>query len=310
MKKFLAILAACMLLTSVGASVALAAPSFTFTVDDQGANDEPGQKDLTAQSSANDGGVFYTAWKWDEIAWSGNNTGDGCSLFDTDGDQLTNYALCATVSKKNPVVLNSFVLYSCTDNRADRCTGPTALVAKAGAAALNYCTVTDKAAGSFDAQDTLIVCNISAIAAEATPPITVFGTGTLLNTCSYPSREPNSDPSDCVLTVTPPTVTDTNTVPGGSATFTATLTDSASVSPTAAGTVQFKLFSDSTCATLVYDSGAIALVAGAANTSHDVTVAGTYYWTADFVPTDPTAFDPSSSTCGEEVITVVAPTVS
>ena len=308
MKKLIAIFAACMLLTGVTASAVLAAPSFTFTVDDQGANDEPGQKDLTAQSSASDAGVFYTAWKWDDTAWSGNNTGDGCSLFDTDADGLTNYALCATISKKNPVVLNSFVLYQCSDGRADRCTNPQPLVTKVGAAAASYCTITDKAAGSFDAQDTLIVCNISAIAAEA--GITVFGTGTLLNTCSYPSREPNSDPSDCVLTVQPPTVTDTNTTPGGSATFSATLTDSATVSPSAVGSVVFNLYSDATCTTLVYTSGSVALVAGAANTSTTTSVAGTYYWTVDFTPTDPTAFDPSSSTCGEEVITVVAPTVS
>jgi len=308
LKKLIAIFAACMLLTGVTASAVLAAPSFTFTVDDQGANDEPGQKDLTAQSSASDAGVFYTAWKWDETAWSGNNTGDGCSLFDTDDDDLTNYALCATISKKNPVVLNSFVLYQCSDGRADRCTNPTALVTKVGATAANYCTVTDKAAGAFDAQDTLIVCNISAIAAEA--GITVFGTGTLLNTCSYPSREPNSDPSDCVLTIQPPTVTDTNTTPGGSATFSATLTDSATVSPSAVGSVVFNLYSDALCTTLVYTSGSVALVAGAANTSTTTSVAGTYYWTVDFTPTDPTAFDPSSSTCGEEVITVVAPTVS
>ena len=308
MKKLIAIFAACMLLTGVTASAVLAAPSFTFTVDDQGANDEPGQKDLTAQSSASDAGVFYTAWKWDDTAWSGNNTGDGCSLFDTDGDGLTNYALCATVSKKNPVVLNSFVLYSCSDGRADRCTNPQALVTKVGAAAASYCTITDKAAGSFDAQDTLIVCNISAIAAEA--GITVFGTGTLLNTCSYPSREPNSDPSDCVLTVQPPTVTSTSTTPGGSATFSATLTDSASVSNNGQGNVTFHLYSDSTCTTEVFSATVATDAAGAASTSTTTTVAGTYYWTAHFEPTDPTAFDASDSVCGSEVITVTAPTVS
>ena len=36
------------------ATSVLAAPNFTFVGDDEGANDEPGQKDLTAQSSAFD----------------------------------------------------------------------------------------------------------------------------------------------------------------------------------------------------------------------------------------------------------------
>lgn len=316
MKRLIAAFAACLLIASMAAPV-MAAPVFTFTVDDQGANDEPGQKDLTAQSSANDAGTFYTAWKWDDTAWSGNNTGDGCSLFDTDADGLTNYALCATISKKNPVVLNSFVLYQCSDGRADRCTNPQALVTKAGAAAQSYCTITDKAAGSFDAQDTLIVCNITAIAAEA--GITVFGTGTLLNTCSYPSREPNSDPSDCVLTVQPPTVTDLGTTPGGTPTWSVVLTDSATVSPAAAGNVVFNLYLDDpatagacNAAELVFtDATNPTDAAGTASTTTAaISVAGTYNWTADFTPTDPTAFDPSSSTCGEETQTVTAAAVS
>ena len=92
-------------------------------------------------------------------------------------------------------------LYSCSDLRNDRCTQPT-LAFIAIATAGTYCTVTDKAPGSFDAQDTLIVCNITALAAAANPPVTTLTGGTLLNTCSYPSQEPNSDPSDCVLTPT------------------------------------------------------------------------------------------------------------
>ena len=92
-RRWAALLVIVLLATGAFASTALAAPTFTFTVDDQGANDEPGQKDLTAQSSAVDGGNFYTAWKWDDIAWNGNNTGDGCSLFDTDSDGLVNYAV-------------------------------------------------------------------------------------------------------------------------------------------------------------------------------------------------------------------------
>jgi hypothetical protein len=303
----------------VPATVA-AAPSFTFTPDDQGANDEPGQKDLTAQSSAQDPVApnhFFTAWKWDDTSWSGNNTGDGCSLFDTDtpdGNGLVDYALCATVKGGvGPalVTINTVSLYSCNDLRADRCSGPTLLFASTSAAqAGTLCTVTDNATGQFGGTDTQIACDISAIAALATPPITVVGSGTLLNTCSYPSREPNSDPSDCVLTVAPTTVTTTTTTPTGSATFTATLNDSAQVSPAAPGNVVFKLFSDSTCTTQIFTATVATDATGAASTTTSVSAAGTYEWTADFTPTDPTAFDPSSSPCGDETVTVTAATVS
>jgi hypothetical protein len=296
------------------ASTTLAAPVFNFVADQDGANDEPGQKDLTAHAAAQDSAApnhFFTAWKWDETSFSGNNTGDGCSLFDTDKNGLVDYALCATVGGgvgPSVVTLQSFILYSCSDGRSDRCTNPAPLVTKTGAAAQSFCTVTDNATGQFGGTDTQITCDITAIAAEA--GITVLGTGTLLNTCSYPSREPNSDPSDCVLTDFPDDTT-TTTTPTGSATFTATLNDSATIAPAAAGNVVFRLFSDPLCATQVFTATvATDPLTGIAATSTTVTAADTYYWTADFTPADPTAYNPSASACGVEVITVNAPTVT
>ena len=76
--RWLALLAIVMLASSLLVTSAIAAPSFTFQGDDQGANDEPGQKDLTAQSSAVDSSApnhFYTAWKWDDTSWSGKIIG-------------------------------------------------------------------------------------------------------------------------------------------------------------------------------------------------------------------------------------------
>jgi len=29
-------------------------------------------------------------WQWDDTGWSGNNTGDACALYDTDGDGFAN----------------------------------------------------------------------------------------------------------------------------------------------------------------------------------------------------------------------------
>jgi len=67
--RWLVLFAILMLSLGLGASSAMAAPVFSFTPDDQGANDEPGQKDLTAQSSTIDAatGDFWTAWKWDDV---------------------------------------------------------------------------------------------------------------------------------------------------------------------------------------------------------------------------------------------------
>ena len=248
------------LLTAAFAMPVLAAPSFVYHVDDDGANDEPGQKDLTAQSAATDSVApnhFYTSWKWDELSFSGKNTGDGCSLFDTDNDtplRFVNYALCATVGDgQGPAsaTLLTVSLYRCTaDNRVDRCAGPELVFTAAGAGAATYCSVAD-GTGSFPVgnpdTDTVIQCDITAIGAAATPPITVIGAGTLVNTCSYPSREPNSDPSDCVIRI-PATNTSLGTTPSGTPTWSVTLQDSATVTPAAAGSVVFKLYNAAGCA--------------------------------------------------------------
>lgn len=70
---------------------------YTFIDDTAGANDVPGQKDLTRLgrdlSSSN---PLYINWNWDEVSMSGNNTADGCVLFDTNNNGMANYALCVT----------------------------------------------------------------------------------------------------------------------------------------------------------------------------------------------------------------------
>ncbi|MDH3426962.1 MAG: hypothetical protein OEM23_00875 [Gemmatimonadota bacterium] len=77
--------------------------SLITLVDEQGPNDEPGQKDISKLAS--DFGVFgavsgqiHVNWNWDEVTgFAGANTGDACALLDTDGDGLVNYALCVTI---------------------------------------------------------------------------------------------------------------------------------------------------------------------------------------------------------------------
>ena len=304
--RWLALLAF-IVLTTMLATSAVAAPSFTFTADDEGANDEPGQKDLTAQASALDGTTFYTAWKWDDTGWKGGNTGDACSLFDTDDNGLVDYAVCATVGG-TPATIQQTRVYSCGDTRDDRCTNPVLRATNIGAA---WCS-TSSATGQFSGTDTQSTCNITLAAAGdgSTAPITDLDNGTLLNTCSYPSQEPNSDPSDCVLTITNAD-TSVATLSSGTATWSATLNDSATMTPIGAtGSVVFKLWSDSSCTSLVWETGSVALVSGAASSSGASTVSGTnvitnatvdgdgvYYWTVAYTPTG--AFNGSTSTCGE-----------
>jgi hypothetical protein len=60
-------------------------------VDENGANDEPGQKDLTRLSVDTIGGGLAVTWNWDVISLSGNNTAEPF-LFDSDGDGFANSA--------------------------------------------------------------------------------------------------------------------------------------------------------------------------------------------------------------------------
>ena len=63
-----------------------------------GADDQPGQKDLTLQARRDERSRdLWTMWQWDDTSLSGKNTFDACSLFDTDGDLKVNYAVCVTV---------------------------------------------------------------------------------------------------------------------------------------------------------------------------------------------------------------------
>ncbi len=168
--------------------------------DAQGANDEPNQKDLTRACYEKTGLPDYITvkWQWDELATSGNNSMDGCALFDTDGDGLVNYAACVTTknegtNKDEHAVFDALTMYSCGDNTVDRCSQPLQVIPNG----LNTCTVTQQSSdpfpiGSENPIDTVASCTIY---------LSTIGSGAaqLIDACSYPSQQPNSDPSDCVL---------------------------------------------------------------------------------------------------------------
>ena len=170
-------------------------PSFSFVVDEGQVDDYPNQKDLNAQGVATpEPGVLWFAVKWDDLDFSGANTGDACALFDTDVDSNANYAICVTI-QGSPATekAGSPTFYSCGDKSKEKCTSKYVVIDKKQTA----CTVTT-ASDAFPNEhpgqsDTLARCRVDLTA------FTDGGTPNLINTCSYPSGQPTSDPSDCVL---------------------------------------------------------------------------------------------------------------
>src|SRR4029079_3306305 len=83
-----------------------------------------------------DASTYKLFWSWDEIdQWTGNGqTGEACALFDNDGDTNINFVACVRVTNLNAdpatvglVPLDSthpVYLFSCSDNKNDRCTNP------------------------------------------------------------------------------------------------------------------------------------------------------------------------------------------
>src|SRR5438477_1901072 len=96
------------------------------TNDQQGPDDEPGQKDLnqfcTAVVGACVGGSNYS-WKFDDTNWTGNNTGDACALFDTDNppDGNANRAVCVTIVDGGQMQTGNPKCYTCANNAPDKC---------------------------------------------------------------------------------------------------------------------------------------------------------------------------------------------
>ncbi len=179
-------------LAPVSAFVPTASAAPICVVDTAGANDEPGQKDLT-KLCVDYAGVpttVATTWNWDETGTSGANTLDACNLFDNDNNGNIDYAVCVT-TQNDPAELQAISTYSCGDAKPDRCTTPSAPVSTSG------CTVsqvnTDPfPSGSSSPKDTQGSCTVQLS--------TVGGAAAkLIDVCSYPSGQPNSDPSDCVI---------------------------------------------------------------------------------------------------------------
>jgi hypothetical protein len=206
------------LLTAVGQTSgrtarAVFTDAVTTIVDDSGADDFPGQKDLNFFTFDFSGGsTVLITWGWDDTAWSGNNSGDACSLIDTDGDGKANYSYCVTVQNGPPAQFVAGRMYSCGDKKTDRCAQPVVLLTNVQSTASvgtgadpfgthgtpdhfdpdhlvgNTCGTTP---GCYTT-DTVAMVSLSLGDTSST-------NAKVLNVCSYPSQEPNSDPSECVI---------------------------------------------------------------------------------------------------------------
>ena len=172
-----------------------ASAAFEFRNDEQGPNDVPGQGDLTRFGSDSAGlpATLLVSWNWDAIALSGGNTGDACALFDTDNDGRVNTAMCVTIAGIPAAqTAASPRLYVCADTSVDRCTSSVPVAGFASSCTVSQSATDPFPAGAASPADTTATCTIVLADVGA-------GTEKLVNTCSYPSQVPNSNPTDCVL---------------------------------------------------------------------------------------------------------------
>ena len=189
----LLMLSLCVSQASAGQTLPGNPPTFTAVNDENGADDQPGQKDLSLQAVATPTpGNLWVMWQWDDTGLSGGNTGDACALFDNDADSKVNFAVCVTI-EKNPAtqLAASPRVYTCGDGKVDRCTSTSTLVSPI----LTNCATDTNATDPFHngKKDTRAICKVDLA------DVTGTGAPNLINTCSYPSQSPTSDPSDCVL---------------------------------------------------------------------------------------------------------------
>ena len=202
-------------LTSGRRASAVFTDAFFYSPDDGGVDDiNSNQVDLTRMGTDEVGlpNSLGIQFNWDDTSWTGGNSGDACALIDTDDPEngQANFALCVKVAG-NPAVWVATSLYSCNDSRTDRCAGPTLIwntlngPPPAGSSTCsasiplssdpfthgkgNVCNGANCAT-----RDTVAACNVN---------MNDFGnanTAFLINVCTFPSGEPNSNPFDCVIT--------------------------------------------------------------------------------------------------------------
>src|SRR5881396_676297 len=214
-----------------------AAPVRAICINDgQGPDDQPGQKDVSGlcepgPTCSTSSTTLSLLWQFDDVSWTGSNTGDACALIDMNGDGMADRAICVTVfgaaQMAGKCSNNQFLgciknqdcpsggtcgfptnntgaprCYTCANDRPTRCDNAQPV------ACTSMCSVgVGVGADPFNGSPTHTAqkCNGSNCVANDTAvncclTSTDIGTGgELIDVCSYPSQKPNSDPSDCVI---------------------------------------------------------------------------------------------------------------
>lgn len=199
------LLAVSALLGSVFRADALPTPA-NCQADPGGANDRPGQRDVTRFCVERGDGApweLLAAIQLDETRVSGSNTIDSCALLNTDADAFANLAVCVTLrgGSGDLTELKLLRLFICEDTKADKCMG-SLLVAGPYETACEvthpdtdpFSPAADDGPGDDYPYDSQVVCAIDLDDFGVSPP-----EPSLLDTCSYPSSIPNSDSDDCIL---------------------------------------------------------------------------------------------------------------
>ena len=188
------------------------AMALTYNIIDSTADDEKGtQVDLNQVEITIEGGVVTAvSWQWDNTAWTGGNTGDSCSLFDSDGDGNANYALCVRVGG-DPADYLTTNLFSCGDNKADRCTSPNTLIASFSSTC-DADVVANSDPFGVSSSPFYTPSHVTGATCINTPDCYTDDTennciiddaslqgASLVNVCSFESGSPNSNPNDCIV---------------------------------------------------------------------------------------------------------------
>ncbi len=232
--------AAALGILAISQASATTIPGGFFVVNDQqGANDVPGQVDLTRMgrddSHATTAKIFMS---WDSTdSWTGNGqTGDACALFDKNGNGGIDFVICGQITNPNanPAVVaqtpNSPFAFSCNDKKIDRCGTPSPVayswptqIASGPLGAISYTSanrfanlITDTdpfASGSNNPNDSTLEIDILKSTAGGILPVG----SQLVNVCSYPSagNGGNNNPFDCITSPGGGFVTIVKNVAGG-----------------------------------------------------------------------------------------------
>ena len=228
------VLAAVLLVASVGmasAEMPGGPPVFNSCQNDVGGANDPsgdGQKDLTkfCIEPGTENFELWTKWNWDETTLTGSGqSGDACSLYDTDDDGNVNRAVC--VSWDDGTRLRAVRVFACAkDTRPDNCDDATLLNhcssdasapcmqdsdCTVGATCQLYSPSTGLAVGTPGTRCTLTLASDDPFADDDSYPNdaqAICGVdlgdfeaseAKLVDACSYPSASTPSSASDCIL---------------------------------------------------------------------------------------------------------------